>query len=238
VNALTDLTAYVGFLIVIIGLHEFGHFILAKRFGLVPSIFSLGFGRVLLSRTDKSGTSWQIRAVPLGGFIKLDEPVLAALPPLKRIAIYAAGPAFNIALGLVLITIAGVELGVPVLKSLEISFKIAPDIISTIVRSIWHIFTGDIANMSGPVGSAIASGNAVRLHGVAMFVGLFSWSVGVLNLLPVPLLDGGQIALSGLEMAIGKPGKTTLRFASYAGMSFIGCLMLAGATSDIMRLVG
>ena len=110
-NALTDLTAYIGFLIVIIGLHEFGHFIVAKRFGLVASIFSLGFGRVLLSRTDKSGTSWQIRAVPLGGFIKLDEPVLAALPPLKRIAIYAAGPAFNIALGLVLITIAGVELG-------------------------------------------------------------------------------------------------------------------------------
>lgn len=237
-NALTDLTSYIGFLIVIIGLHEFGHFIVAKRFGLVASIFSLGFGRVLLSRTDKSGTSWQIRALPLGGFIKLDEPVLAALPPLRRIAIYAAGPVFNIILGLVLITTAGVELGVPVLKSLEISLKIAPEIISTIVRSIWHIFTGDISNISGPVGAAIASGNAVRLHGVLMFAGLFSWSVGVLNLLPVPLLDGGQIALSGLEAAIGKPGKTTLKFASYAGMSFIGCLMLAGVASDIMRLIG
>ena len=106
------------------------------------------------------------------------------------------------------------------------------------VRSIWHIFTGDISNLSGPIGSAIASGNAVRLHGVAMSIGLFSWSVGVLNLLPVPLLDGGQIALSCLEMAIGKPGKTALTFASYIGMSFIGCLMLAGVTSDIMRLIG
>ena len=237
-NALTDLTSYIGTLIVIIGLHEFGHFIVAKRFGLVASIFSFGFGRILFSRTDRSGTSWQIRALPLGGFIKLDGSRLTALPPLKRIAIYAAGPTFNIVLGLVLIAVAGVEFGVPALKSLEISFKIAPEIIATMVRSIWNIYTGDISNVSGPVGSAIASGNAVRLHGIVQFAGLFSWSVGVLNLLPVPLLDGGQIALSGLEMAIGKLSRTTLRFASYAGMSFIGSLMLAGVASDIMRLIG
>jgi regulator of sigma E protease len=237
-NALIDLTSYIGTLIVIVGLHEFGHFIVAKRFGLVASIFSLGFGRVLISWTDKSGTSWQMRALPLGGFIKLDEPALAALPPLKRIAIYGAGPIFNIALGLVLVMIAGVAYGVPVLRSLEISFRIAPAIISTMVGAIWHVFMGDISNLSGPVGAAIASGNAVRLHGFLQFAGLFSWSVGIVNLLPIPLLDGGQIALSGLEMAIGKPGKTALRFASYAGMSFVGALMLAGVASDIMHFIG
>jgi regulator of sigma E protease len=237
-NALIDLTSYIAILLVIVGLHEFGHFIVAKRFGLVASIFALGFGRVWFSRTDKSGTSWQLRVLPLGGFIKLNETELEALPALKRIVIYAAGPLFNIALGLVLVMIAGVAYGVPALKSLEISFSIAPHIVSTLVGAVWGVFMGNISNLSGPVGAAIASGDAVRLHGVIQFAGLFSWSVGVINLLPVPLLDGGQIALSGLEIAVGKLSKRTLKFASYAGLSFVGSLMLAGLASDIIRLIG
>src|ERR1700744_592432 len=98
-NALTDVVSYIGFLVVIIGLHEAGHFLAAKRFGLTADIFSLGFGKVLLARTDRAGTEWQIRALPLGGFIKLDEARLAALAPARRMAIYAAGPAVNIVLG-------------------------------------------------------------------------------------------------------------------------------------------
>ena len=237
-NALTDLVSYIGFLAVIIGLHEFGHFIVAKRFGLVADAFSLGFGKILFARKDKSGTSWQIRVLPFGGFIKLDESRLASLPPLQRIAIYAAGPAFNIALGLLLIALAGIELGAPALKSIEISFQIVPQIVSVLVGAIVDIFSGHISSLSGPVGSAIASGDAVRLHGVVMFAGLFSWSVGVLNLLPVPVLDGGQIVLSGFEIIAGKPSKNTMKYASWAGMSFIGYLIFAGFASDFIRMVG
>ena len=109
-NAVTDLFSYIGFLVVVIGLHEAGHFFAAKRFGLVADVFSLGFGKVLFSRRDKAGTSWQIRALPLGGFIKLNAGHLAALPPLQRIAIYAAGPAVNMVLGLVLVAVVGIEL--------------------------------------------------------------------------------------------------------------------------------
>jgi regulator of sigma E protease len=237
-NALTDLVAYIGFLTVVIGMHEFGHFVVAKRFGLVASIFSFGFGKVLFARKDKAGTSWQIRALPFGGFIKLDEDRLAALPPLQRIAIYVAGPAVNIAAGVVLIAIAGIELGTPALKALEISLQAVPQIVSTLFSAIGDLLWGKIANLSGPVGAAMASGDAVRVHGVAMFAALFSWSVGFLNLLPVPLLDGGQIVLCGIEIIAGKPGEDAMKYAAWAGRSFIGCLILAGVASDLIRIVG
>ena len=237
-NVITDLFSYIGFLVVVIGLHEVGHFLAAKRFGLVADVFSLGFGKVLFALRDKAGTSWQIRMLPFGGFIKLNARHLAALPPLQRIAIYAAGPAVNIAMGLVLVAAAGIELGTPALKSLQISFQFAPTIVVTLIGAVTHIFSGDLSSLSGPVGSAVASGDAVRLHGAVMFAALFSWSVGVLNLLPVPLLDGGQIVMAGFEMLVGKPSDNTMRYAAWAGKSFIGVLIFAGCAADLIRIVG
>jgi regulator of sigma E protease len=237
-NALTDIASYIGLLMVIIGLHEFGHYIVAKRFGLIAETFSLGFGKILLAYTDRSGTSWQIRAMPFGGFIKLNNDRLISLPPSRRIAIYAAGPAVNIALGIVLVAAAGIAMGTPALKSLEISLRVVPTIVAAFVGAITDIFSGNISSLSGPIGSAIASGNAVRQHGIIMFAALFSWSVGILNLLPVPLLDGGQILLSSFEAAAGKPTDNAMKYAAWAGNSFIGCLILAGFTSDLIRIIG
>ena len=64
-NAIMDLFSYIGFLVVVIGLHEAGHFFAAKRFALVADVFSLGFGKVLFAHKDKAGTSWQIQVLPL-----------------------------------------------------------------------------------------------------------------------------------------------------------------------------
>lgn len=55
---------------VIVAIHEFGHYIVGRWTGIHAEVFSLGFGPVLVSRTDKRGTKWQIAAVPLGGYVK------------------------------------------------------------------------------------------------------------------------------------------------------------------------
>jgi regulator of sigma E protease len=236
-DAFTDILAYAGVLAVALGIHEAGHFVAAKRLGLIARIFSLGFGKVLFSYEDRAGTAWQVRALPLGGFIKLDEERLAALPPSRRLAIYLAGPAANIAAGIVLVAAAGMTLGTPMLKSLEISVQVIPQIVSTMLGALAGVFSGDIANLSGPVGTAVASGDAVRTHGAVMFVALFSWSIGILNLLPIPLLDGGQIAFCCVEMAVGKLSRAALAYAAWAGKSFIGCMIFIGVASDLMRMV-
>ena len=59
---------------VLVTFHEFGHFWVARRFGLKVLRFSIGFGRPLWTRVGKDGTEYVIAAIPLGGYVKmLDE---------------------------------------------------------------------------------------------------------------------------------------------------------------------
>ncbi len=101
-------------LIVTLGLlitfHEYGHFVIARRCGVKVLKFSIGFGPALWSRLDRHGTEFVVAAIPLGGYVKmLDEREAdAAIAPQdldktfnrksvgQRMAISAAGPAFNL----------------------------------------------------------------------------------------------------------------------------------------------
>jgi regulator of sigma E protease len=55
---------------IIVAIHEYGHYIVGRWSGIHAEVFSLGFGPVLASRTDRRGTKWQIAAIPFGGFVK------------------------------------------------------------------------------------------------------------------------------------------------------------------------
>lgn len=55
---------------VIIFVHEYGHYIVGRWSGIHAEVFSLGFGPVLLHRTDRRGTRWQVAAIPFGGYVK------------------------------------------------------------------------------------------------------------------------------------------------------------------------
>jgi regulator of sigma E protease len=108
-----NLIWYVLWFVVAVGLlvtvHEFGHFWVARRLGFKVLRFSVGFGRPLLTRVAGADrVEYVIAAVPLGGYVKLlDEregPVAPAdlprsftrRPPWQRILVLLAGPAFNI----------------------------------------------------------------------------------------------------------------------------------------------
>ncbi len=55
---------------IIVAIHEYGHYIVGRWSGIHAEVFSLGFGPVLASRTDRRGTRWQIAAIPFGGYVK------------------------------------------------------------------------------------------------------------------------------------------------------------------------
>lgn len=98
---------------VLVTFHEYGHYIVARRFGVKVLRFSVGFGRALWKRTGRDGTEYQIAAIPLGGYVKFLDAREYDVPeammheeyngkhPLKRMAIAAAGPAFNVLFALV-----------------------------------------------------------------------------------------------------------------------------------------
>lgn len=119
--------SFVVVLSAIVFVHEFGHFIIAKICGVKIEAFSIGFGKEIFGRTDRSGTRWKVSWLPLGGYVKMygdaseasnpaDEDVLNAMsddekaltfhhkPLYKKAAIVAAGPVFNFILTIVVLT--------------------------------------------------------------------------------------------------------------------------------------
>src|SRR5690606_36886745 len=56
---------------VIVFIHEFGHFWVARMCGVRVEVFSIGFGRELIGRTDRHGTRWKLALWPLGGYVKM-----------------------------------------------------------------------------------------------------------------------------------------------------------------------
>ncbi|MCC5986466.1 MAG: RIP metalloprotease RseP [Pararhodobacter sp.] len=116
-NLFFTLGAFIVALSVIVAVHEYGHYIVGRWCGIHAEVFSIGFGPVLFSRTDRRGTRWQVAAVPLGGYVKFlgdanaasaaDGEAMAGMeedrrrhtmhgaPLWARSATVAAGPAFN-----------------------------------------------------------------------------------------------------------------------------------------------
>ena len=56
---------------VVVFIHEFGHFFVARRCGVRCETFSVGFGPELFGRTDRHGTRWKFSAIPLGGYVRM-----------------------------------------------------------------------------------------------------------------------------------------------------------------------
>jgi regulator of sigma E protease len=126
-SILTYVLAFLVAIGVLVAVHEYGHFWMARRMGIRVLRFSIGFGKLLWSRRGKSGTEYAISAIPLGGYVKLlDEregPVdPAALseafnrkPVWRRILVLLAGPFANFLFAAVAYWILFVA-GVPGLK--------------------------------------------------------------------------------------------------------------------------
>lgn len=130
--------AFVVALSIIVAVHEYGHYIVGRWSGIKAEVFSLGFGPVLFSRTDRHGTRWQVAALPFGGYVKfwgdanaasgVDSDTMADIyrdnpenlrhtmhgaPLWARAATVAAGPVFNFILSIVVFAAVFMAQGAP-----------------------------------------------------------------------------------------------------------------------------
>jgi regulator of sigma E protease len=110
------------------------------------------------------------------------------------------------------------------------------------LRMLGRMVTGDVSvkNVSGPISIAQVAGDSAQIGLVSFlsFMAIVSVSLGVLNLLPVPLLDGGHLVLYAIEGIKGRPLSERFVAASqYVGFAFIGTLMMLAFYNDIMRLI-
>jgi len=80
-SALMFVVPFVLVLGLVVTIHELGHFLAAKSFGVAIDRFSLGFGKAIASWTDKSGVEWRVGWIPLGGYVKFSGDDNAASVP-------------------------------------------------------------------------------------------------------------------------------------------------------------
>ncbi|MDI9817816.1 MULTISPECIES: RIP metalloprotease RseP [unclassified Legionella] len=107
---------------------------------------------------------------------------------------------------------------------------------------IGRLVTGKLGfqTISGPVGIAQGAGESGRsgFSYYLSFLALVSISLGVLNLLPIPMLDGGHLLYFLVEIVKGKPLSDEARsIGIYLGLMFLGVLMVLALTNDITRLM-
>jgi regulator of sigma E protease len=111
------------------------------------------------------------------------------------------------------------------------------------LRMLGKMVAGELSwrNLSGPVAIADYAGQSAKVGWFAYtaFLALISVSLGVLNLLPVPVLDGGHLVYYGLEAIKGKPlSERFLQISQKAGLAVVGSLMVVALFNDLSRLFG
>ena len=122
---LTYILPFIILILIVVFIHEYGHYYFAKKFGVGVTDFSIGFGKEIFGWNDKSGTRWKICWIPLGGYVKFfgdrnvysqadhkeilekyseeDQKKLFTLKPLyQRSLIVFGGPLANFLLALVI----------------------------------------------------------------------------------------------------------------------------------------
>jgi regulator of sigma E protease len=236
---------------VIVCVHEYGHFMAARLGGIRVYEFSIGFpfSPRIATLFHHKETAFTLRLLPLGGFVRFsseDESAATDLEstcPWKRAFVLAAGSLSNMLCAVVLFFLAHwiVQRCGPA-TALFMSIETAGTILSGTVLLCVELITGQggAQAVSGPVGIATAAGEAAAKGAVSLvfFTGVLNMSLGIVNLLPLPALDGGHLMVLIYEWLVGKP----LDRRVYAMMTTIGLVLFLAVTviitiKDIGRLL-
>lgn len=117
------------------------------------------------------------------------------------------------------------------------------DTIRVTAKSLYGMIRGEVSvkSLSGPVTIGDLAGQTLS-YGVIpylLFLAMISISIGILNLLPVPILDGGHLAFYLYEMATGrKPSDRVIEWGQKAGLVLLLALMAVALSNDMMRVFG
>jgi len=190
----------------VILIHEFGHFLACKFFGVGTPIFSIGFGPALAS-IKLGATNFQLALLPLGGYVEISPTDLAKLSYAPTVIIMLAGIVVNI-----LFTYA---------TFLYLSTKYSPNeacvannggwkcwfSIPTRIQAVLKAFLTEEGQQGliGPIGIIRMIGHSAKL-GIDFFLfilALISINIAFFNLLPIPFFDGGKILFYTIEQFSG-----------------------------------
>lgn len=216
--------SFIGFSGIIL-IHELGHFSFGKFFDIPISTFSIGFGPTLLK--VKSGeTNFRLAALPLGGYVQFaqkpeiyyfddfysflqsssNNKYFNQRPYYQKILVLLGGILFNIISGIIFLIFAIYLYKTDKLNltNEEIENKSKLKLMLLNLREVLSK-TKNKNNFQGPIGIFnFLLISAYSSFSIFLFLlAILSFNLAIFNLLPVPLLDGGQITILTIEKIIG-----------------------------------
>ena len=265
---------FLGIIVLVIVVHEMGHYLAARAMGVEVESFSVGFGKVLLKK-KLFGTEWRLSLIPLGGYIKpkgeddyenkrQDPTSIWGISRWKRAFIFLAGPLANLLLPWPLYFALIVGQPYPVVGAAPAGAEVARigpvdaayyshRIVKKVYGDIWSAVKQTrserpmtIKDIGGPVAVYEFSEQARKRSQetgdwgfLIDWIAFLSINLGVINLLPIPVLDGGHIVLCGVEGIRRK----NLSIKARNVLNIIGAVLVLGLlvlaiTSDVLRLAG
>lgn len=248
-------------LTVLVVVHEYGHFLAAKKCGVTVEEFAIGMGPAIYKKQGKE-TLFTVRAFLIGGFVRMlgedsettedeqtqEQTEALADPgnyqnktPMQRFMILAAGVTMNFILGYLILYFLYIYKGFGFLGSFSAAWMTFIDFAGLIFKSLGMLFTGQIpmSEMAGPIGIVSIVGDYYN-YGVVMlllFTAMLSVNLGIMNLIPLPALDGGQMFILLIEAIIRRPLSDKMK-AILINLSFVllfGFMILI-SIQDVSRL--
>lgn len=261
---------FVVVLVVLIVVHEFGHFVAAKLFNMRVDEFGLGYPPRAMTLGTIGETRYTLNWLPFGGFVKIfgedslpkvegeapDPRVFGNQAKWHQAVVLVAGIAMNLVLAWAIFTgilmtthwvsdhefVAPLPFGVALVRGAEVTIQVTGAVAVGLANFFYGLFTfsADLSQVTGPVGIAGAVGEAASTgwESLLTLVALISINLALINLIPIPALDGGRLLFVCIEAVIRRPIKPAIaNVVNATGFAALLLLMLVVTVSDIYRLL-
>jgi len=240
-----------GFLL-LITFHEGGHFVAAKTFGVKVNEVSIGMGPKLF-QTHKNGTDYSFRLFPIGGYCALEGEDTETDDPHafknvsfgRQFVVLFAGSLINFILGFIVIFFVYDSIAkgqASILRILQVTWLDCTDLVTSIFSFLGGLFNGtsDVNEVSGVVGivAVVSEVAKVGIINVIYLIGLLSVNLSIMNMLPIPGLDGGRIFIGLIKLITkGKLSEKAENIINGVGMVFLLTLMALLIVKDTIGLI-